>query len=54
VTCEELIARALAFAGPVEAYPFGADLLAVKVGEKLFAWIPLGEAGWPGQRSGWR
>lgn len=41
-------------AGPVEAYSFGDDLLAVKVGEKLFAWIPLGDAGWPGQASGWR
>jgi len=49
VTRDALIARALAFAGAVEDYPFGEDLLTVKVGGKVFAWIPLDEAGWLGQ-----
>jgi predicted DNA-binding protein (MmcQ/YjbR family) len=49
VTCDELIARALAFADATEDYPFGEDLLTVKVGGKVFAWIPLGDAGWLGQ-----
>jgi len=34
----------LAFAGAVEDYPFGEDLLTVKVAGKVFAWIPLDEA----------
>jgi predicted DNA-binding protein (MmcQ/YjbR family) len=49
VTRDELIARALAFAGAVEDYPFGEDLLTVKVGGKVFAWVPLNDAGWLGQ-----
>jgi len=49
VTRDELIARALAFAGAVEDYPFGEGLLTIKVGGKVFAWIPLDEAGWLGQ-----
>jgi predicted DNA-binding protein (MmcQ/YjbR family) len=49
VTRDELIARALAFAGAVEDYPFGEDLLTVKVGGKVFAWIPLDDTGWLGQ-----
>jgi predicted DNA-binding protein (MmcQ/YjbR family) len=49
VTRDELIACALAFAGAVEDYPFGEDLLTVKVGGKVFAWIPLDDAGWLGQ-----
>ena len=48
MTRDELIAQALAFAGAVEDYPFGEDLLTVKVAGKVFAWIPLGEAGWLG------
>jgi predicted DNA-binding protein (MmcQ/YjbR family) len=44
-----LIVRALTFAGAVEDYPFGEDLLTVKVGGKVFAWIPLSDAGWLGQ-----
>jgi hypothetical protein len=44
-----LIARALAFAGAVEDYPFGEDLLTVKVAGKVFAWIPLNDAGWLGR-----
>ena len=52
MTRDELIVRALAFAGAVEDYPFGEDLLTVKVGGKVFAWIPLDDAGWLGQ--GWR
>lgn len=39
----------MAFTGAVEDYPFGEDLLTVKVGGKVFAWIPLGDAGWLGQ-----
>ena len=49
MTRDELIAQALAFAGAVEDYPFGEDLLTVKVGGKVFAWIPLDEAGWLGR-----
>jgi predicted DNA-binding protein (MmcQ/YjbR family) len=49
VTCDELIARALAFAGAVGDYPFGEDLLTVKFGGKVFAWIPLNDVGWLGQ-----
>ena len=49
MTRDELIAQALAFAGAVEDYPFGEDLLAIKVGGKVFAWIPLDEAGWLGR-----
>ena len=49
MTRDELIERALVFAGAVEDYPFGEDLLTVKVGGKVFAWIPLDEAGWLGQ-----
>ena len=49
MTCDELIARALAFAGAVEDYPFGEDLLTVKVGGKVFAWIPLNDTGWLGR-----
>lgn len=41
MTREELIARALAFPGAAEDYPFGDDLLTAKVGGKVFAWIPL-------------
>ena len=49
MTRDELIAEALAFAGAVEDYPFGEDLLTVKVGGKVFAWIPLDDTGWLGQ-----
>ena len=49
MTRDELIARALAFAGAVEDYSFGEGLLTIKVGGKVFAWIPLDEAGWLGQ-----
>lgn len=49
MTCDELIARALALADAVEDYPFGEDLLTVKVGGKVFAWIPLNDAGWLGE-----
>lgn len=49
MTRDELIARALALAGAAEDYPFGEDLLTVKVGGKVFAWIPLDDAGWLGQ-----
>jgi predicted DNA-binding protein (MmcQ/YjbR family) len=49
VTRDELIAQAVAFAGAVEDYPFGDDLLTVKVGGKVFAWIPLTDTGWLGQ-----
>ena len=48
MTRGELIARALAFAGAVGDYPFGEGLLTIKVGGKVFAWIPLDEAGWLG------
>ena len=47
MTRDELIAQALAFPGAAEAYPFGEDLLIVKVGGKVFAWIPLDD-GWLG------
>jgi hypothetical protein len=40
MTREELIAQALAFPGAVDDYSFGEDLLIVKVGGKVFAWIP--------------
>jgi len=49
VTRDELISGALAFAGAAEDYPFGDDLLTVKVGGKVFAWIPLDNDGWLGQ-----
>ena len=49
MTRDELIACALALAGAAEDYPFGEDLLTVKVGGKVFAWIPLDDAGWLGQ-----
>ncbi len=49
VTRDELIARALAFPAAQEDYPFGDDLLTVKVGGRVFAWIPLGETGWLGR-----
>jgi predicted DNA-binding protein (MmcQ/YjbR family) len=50
VTRDELITRALAFPGAAEDYPFGEDLLTVKVGGKVFAWIPLTD-GWLGHGS---
>jgi predicted DNA-binding protein (MmcQ/YjbR family) len=49
VTRGELIARALACAGAVGDDPFGEGLLTIKAGGKVFAWIPLDEAGWLGQ-----
>jgi predicted DNA-binding protein (MmcQ/YjbR family) len=49
VTRDELTARALAFPAAQEDYPFGDDLLTVKVGGRVFAWIPLGETGWLGR-----
>jgi predicted DNA-binding protein (MmcQ/YjbR family) len=49
VTRDELIAHALGFAGAAEDYPFGDDLLTVKVGGKVFVWIPLADTGWLGQ-----
>ena len=48
MTRDELITRALTCAGAVEDYPFGDDLLTVKVGGKVFAWIPLADTGWLG------
>jgi predicted DNA-binding protein (MmcQ/YjbR family) len=48
VTRDELIASALALPGAQEDYPFGDDLLTVKVGGKVFAWIPLADSGWIG------
>jgi predicted DNA-binding protein (MmcQ/YjbR family) len=48
VTRGELIRAALAFESAIEAYPFGDDLLTVKVGGKVFAWIPLSDSGWLG------
>lgn len=45
MTRDKLIAQALAFPGAVDDYPFGEDLLIVKVGGKVFAWIPLGDDG---------
>ena len=44
MTRDELIARALAFAGAVEDYPLGEGLLTVKVGGKVFAWVPTTSA----------
>lgn len=49
MTLDELITRALACTGATEDYPFGDDLLTVKVGGKVFCWIPLTEAGWLGR-----
>jgi predicted DNA-binding protein (MmcQ/YjbR family) len=49
MTRDELIARALRFTGAAEDYPFGDDLLTVKIGGKVFAWIPLTDTGWLGQ-----
>ena len=49
MTRGELIARALACAGAVGDDPFGEGLLTIKAGGKVFAWIPLDEAGWLGQ-----
>ncbi len=49
MTRDELITHALALAGAAEDYPFGDDLLTVKVSGKVFAWIPLNDAGWLGQ-----
>ena len=48
MTRDELIVHAMGCPGAVEDYPFGDELLTVKVGGKVFAWIPLTEAGWFG------
>jgi predicted DNA-binding protein (MmcQ/YjbR family) len=48
MTREELIQAALAYDEAAEDYPFGDDLLTVKVGGRVFAWIPLTESGWLG------
>src|SRR6266487_6458119 len=48
MTRDELIAHAMECPGAVEDYPFGDELLTVKVGGKVFAWIPLTEVGWFG------
>lgn len=48
MTREALIATALALPGAQEDYPFGDDLLTVKIGGKVFAWIPLADPGWIG------
>jgi predicted DNA-binding protein (MmcQ/YjbR family) len=48
MTRDELIEAALAQAGAVEDYPFGESLLTVKVGGKVFAWVPLTTTGWLG------
>ncbi|HYJ66674.1 MAG TPA: MmcQ/YjbR family DNA-binding protein [Nocardioidaceae bacterium] len=48
MTRDELIEAALAHAGAVEDYPFGESILTVKVGGKVFAWIPLTPSGWLG------
>lgn len=48
MTRDELIQAALAYDEAVEDYPFGEDLLTVKVGGRVFAWIPLTESGWLG------
>jgi predicted DNA-binding protein (MmcQ/YjbR family) len=48
MTRDELIEAALAQPGAVEDYPFGESLLTVKVGGKVFAWIPLTTSGWLG------
>jgi predicted DNA-binding protein (MmcQ/YjbR family) len=49
MTRDELIAHALSFAGAAEDYPFGEDLMTVKVGGKVFVWIPLTDTGWLGR-----
>jgi predicted DNA-binding protein (MmcQ/YjbR family) len=49
MTREDLIRAALAYEAAVEDYPFGDDLLTVKVGGRVFAWIPLTETGWLGR-----
>ena len=49
MTRDELIAHAMTWPGAAEDYPFGEDLLTVKVGGRVFAWIPLSDAGWLGQ-----
>ena len=48
MTRDELIQAALAYDEAAEDYPFGDDLLTVKVGGRVFAWIPLTESGWLG------
>jgi predicted DNA-binding protein (MmcQ/YjbR family) len=48
MTREELIREALASDEATEDYPFGDDLLTVKVGGRVFAWIPLTDSGWVG------
>ncbi|HKE68358.1 MAG TPA: MmcQ/YjbR family DNA-binding protein [Nocardioidaceae bacterium] len=48
MTREELIRAALAYDEATEDYPFGDDLLTVKVGGRVFAWIPLTDSGWVG------
>jgi predicted DNA-binding protein (MmcQ/YjbR family) len=48
MTREELIRAALAYDEAAEDYPFGDDLLTVKVGGRVFAWIPLTDSGWVG------
>lgn len=48
MTRDQLIAQALAFPGAAEDYPFGDELLTIKVGGKVFAWIPLTDTGWLG------
>ncbi len=48
MTRDELIMHAMGCPGAVEDYPFGDELLTVKVGGKVFAWIPLTEVGWFG------
>jgi len=45
MTREELIRAALAYDEATEDYPFGDDLLTVKVGGRVFAWIPLTDSG---------
>lgn len=49
MTRDEVITHALAFPGAAEDYPFGDDLLTVKVGGKVFAWFPLNDTGWLGR-----
>ena len=48
MTRDELIQAALAYGQATEDYPFGDDLLTVKVGGRVFAWVPLTESGWLG------
>jgi len=48
MTREELIRAALAYDEATEDYPFGDDLLTVKVRGRVFAWIPLTDSGWVG------